>query len=85
MSNNTNTKLMERANELMDYFSGTLHERLMQRAIDTGDLEALRYHVSEAAAQQAIEEDNGMVPMPAAYSGMRLSRQLLDDEVTDVF
>lgn len=69
MSNLTNTLLLEQANDLMEYFTGTLHERLMQRALDTNDLEALRHHVVEAAAQRAIEEDNGLVPMPEPAEG----------------
>ena len=64
MSNQTNTLLLEWAGELMEYFTGTVAERVLQRDIDAGDLEALRFHVSEYAAQKAIEDDHGVIPMP---------------------
>lgn len=64
MSHENNTLLLEWANELMEYFTGTYVERVLQRDIDANDLEALRYHVSEYASQKAIEDDYGVVPMP---------------------
>lgn len=48
MSNEVNTKLFERASEMIDYWSGTLHAKLIEGALDSNDLEALRGHVNKA-------------------------------------
>lgn len=88
MSNQTNDLLIIWANELMEYFTGTYVERVLQRDIDANDLESLRYHVSEYAAQKAIEDDNGLVPMPDTSEPMpNLLRWAHrgKEEMTDVF
>lgn len=56
MSNSTNDKLLDDVQDLMSYWEGTLWERVMQRDIDANDLEALRYHVSEAYKEMALQE-----------------------------
>lgn len=58
MSNKVNDELMERAKESMDYWEGTLHTRLIQRALDSNDLEALKYHITNAEREMAIQEDS---------------------------
>ena len=56
MSNATNTILLERANEVMDRQTGTLWERMIDRAIKAGDLESVRYLVNEAEKELALED-----------------------------
>lgn len=58
MSNNVNTNLLERAADLIDYWEGTVHARVLERDIDANDLEALKYHVSQAEAEMQMQEDN---------------------------
>jgi hypothetical protein len=58
MSNQVNTELYERAAEMLDYWTGTIMEKLIQHDIDTGDLESLYHHVCDAegrASQQEVE------------------------------
>lgn len=57
MSDNINTELLERANEMMDYHAGTMWERMIQRDIEESDLESLRYHVVQAEREMAVQED----------------------------
>lgn len=90
MSNTTNTTLIERANELMEHYAGTVAERVLQRDIDANDLEALRYHVSDYAAQKAIEDDNGLIPMPELLDThfpqtRAMLNKLTIEEATDVY
>lgn len=61
MSNITNTKLLEEAYELQEYFASNLWDRVLQRDIDAGDLEALYYHVREARAERYMEEHADLV------------------------
>jgi hypothetical protein len=58
MSNVINDELMERAKDQLDYWTGTMWERLLQQDIAGNDLEALRAHVAWAEAEMAIQEDN---------------------------
>lgn len=80
MSHQSNTLLLEWANELMEHYTGTYVERVLQRDIDANDMEALRYHISEYAAQKAIEDDNGVVPMPIVVDHF-----VYEKEVGDVY
>ena len=57
MSNNVNTELLERAADMIDYWAGTLHERILTRDIDSNDLEALAYHVAQSEAEMRLQED----------------------------
>ena len=57
MSNDVNTILCERAAEQMEYWAGTMWERIIQRDLDTDDWEALRYHVVLAEKEMALQED----------------------------
>lgn len=61
MSNNINQALIERANEAMEYWTGTMWERVIERDLATHDLEALRYHLNEAEKEMSIQEDSIMV------------------------
>lgn len=78
MSNKSNDILMERANEQLEYWTGTLWERLIQRDIDTQDLEALAYHVTQAEREQAIQEDSTI--LEADYEiAMNLRKEMRED------
>ena len=57
MSNQVNTQLYELALEMMEYWAGTMWERVIQRDLDVDDLEALRYHTNNAYKQMRLEED----------------------------
>lgn len=48
MSNQTNDNLVEEAMFYMDFFTGTIMEKLMEWDIHTNNMEALYEHVSEA-------------------------------------
>ena len=48
MSNINNDELLERAGVCMEYFESKLPAQVIERDIEQGDLEALRYHVAEA-------------------------------------
>lgn len=54
MSNHINTALLEDAQFHMDYWTGTLWERLIQHAVDTNDLEEL-----DRLLKESWEEING--------------------------
>lgn len=56
MSNTTNSDLMERAQEQLEYWTGTMWERLIQRDLTQNDLESLRYHLRQAEAEQSLQE-----------------------------
>ena len=57
MSNTTNDKLMDSAQDMLEYWAGTLWERIIQRDLDANDLEALHYHVAQAYKEYSIQED----------------------------
>ena len=57
MSNKVNTDLFEQANEVMEYFTNTVLERIIERDIKANDLEALKKHVEEGYAQMKMEYD----------------------------
>ena len=56
MSNKINDELYDKALEVMEYFTGTLIERTIQRDLDSDDLEALKYHVDNAWRQMRFED-----------------------------
>ena len=56
MSNKINDELYDKALEVMEYFTGTLIERTIQRDLDSDDLEALKYHVDKAWRQMRFED-----------------------------
>ena len=57
MSNQANTELFEKVAELMEYWTGTMHERILQRDLDADDLEALQYHANQAWSEMVLQED----------------------------
>ena len=57
MSNQSNDQLYDKALEVMEYWTGTMWERVIQRDLDTDDLEALKYHVDQAYKEMALQED----------------------------
>lgn len=48
MSNQTNDNLLTEADFYLDYFTGTIMEKLISHDIQTNDLEQLKVHVNEA-------------------------------------
>lgn len=58
MSDMTNDRLYERAENCMAYFENELPARLIERDLDTFDLEALAFHVKEAEAMMAMQEQS---------------------------
>ena len=56
MSNSTNDILMEKVHDLMEYWAGTLWERIMQRDLDADDMEALQYHADLAWKEMMLQE-----------------------------
>lgn len=83
MSDTTNDDLLDRARELIDYWTGTLHARTLQRDIDARDLESLQVHVHDAAAEQAIQEDFPLKDFPVFP--VLVSGITRNEEVGDVF
>lgn len=57
MSFINNELLYDRAREVMEYFTNTMWERVIQRDLDSDDLEALAHHIKEAEAQMRHEEE----------------------------
>lgn len=58
MSNLSNTILMERAADVIDYFEGKIIAKIIETDLDRNDLESLEKHVNEAEAEIAIQEFN---------------------------
>lgn len=79
VSNNVNDELMERVEELMDYWDNTMWSRILRRDLDSNDLESLHYHVSEAYAQMAMQEDFAVVDMPDMRPTLTKSKKLISD------
>jgi len=59
MSNQVNTELLERAADMVEYFESKLPAQLIQKALDSGDLDMVRQYVAEAEAMAAEQEMNG--------------------------
>jgi len=79
MSHKSNDELLEQARIMCEYWTGTMHERIMLRDIEANDLEALAYHVNEARKQQAIEEDAYITDFPL------MGPALFGDETADTY
>lgn len=56
MSNLINTKLFERAAEMVDYWQGTIIARTLEEDLRQNDLRVLESHVSEAEATASQQE-----------------------------
>lgn len=48
--------IMEAAEEMLEYWDGTMWARVIERDLQTDDLEALHYHVSQAEKERSIQE-----------------------------
>jgi hypothetical protein len=57
MSNKVNDALLEKAADLMEYWSGTMHDRIIARDLASSDLEALKYHVDLAWKEMQLQEE----------------------------
>ena len=57
MSNTTNDELLDRAREMTEYWTVTMHARILERDIEANDLEALRYHLVQAEHEMKMQED----------------------------
>lgn len=58
MSDSTNTNLLERAAEMVDYWGDTTAGKVIEADLERNDLDALNKHVCEAeaiASQQEFE------------------------------
>jgi hypothetical protein len=64
VSNKINDELIERVEELMEYWTGTMWERVLRRDLDTNDLEALQFHLVESYREMAIQENYPIQDMP---------------------
>lgn len=58
MSNNENTKLLERASEMIDYWTGTMFADVLESLIEANDLDELRIVVARAELE-ANHESKG--------------------------
>ena len=56
MSNTVNDNLLDRASDMVDYWSGTIHAKLILKALDSNDLDELKRHVAIAEKQAANQE-----------------------------
>lgn len=57
MSNTVNVDLFERAAEQLDFWTGTIWEKIIQQDIDSNDLGSLYYHVKMAELQSLEHAD----------------------------
>jgi hypothetical protein len=64
MSNQVNDQLLERAAEMVEYWEGTLHARIIRHALDTNDLDEVRVAVADAEAEAARQEVYGYGLLP---------------------
>ena len=42
---------------MTEYWTGTMHARILERDIEANDLEALRYHLVQAEHEMKMQED----------------------------
>lgn len=70
MYDNLEPEIRDRVSKMMEYWSGTLHTRLLQRALDENDMEAIKYHLREAEAEYSLQEDDYITTMPYMNSAL---------------
>lgn len=51
MSTKQNDELLDRASEMVEYWAGTLHEKLILNALNSNDLDLVRQYTSDAEAE----------------------------------
>lgn len=56
MSNLQNDILMERVHDLLEYWAGTMHQRILDRDLNANDMEALQYHSDQAWKEMMLQE-----------------------------
>lgn len=56
MSVETNSQLLDRAAEMIEFWTGTALSKVLQADIERNDLDALRGHVNQAEAQASRVE-----------------------------
>lgn len=56
MSNNTNTILLERAADMIDYWDNTVQSKILEQLVEANDLEALVVEVAKAEAMASQQE-----------------------------
>jgi hypothetical protein len=59
MSTEANTILMERAADMIDLWEGKMPAKLIEKALDENDLDALYKYVKDAESLAAQEEFHG--------------------------
>jgi hypothetical protein len=57
MSDYIADKLYDQVAELVSYWEGTLWARMLERDLDTNDMEALHFHAQQAYAEMRLQED----------------------------
>lgn len=56
MSHSSNTNLMERAADMVDFWQGTVIAKTIERDLDVQDFDALLLHITLAEGQASQEE-----------------------------
>jgi hypothetical protein len=56
MSDYIADKLYDQVAELVSYWEGTLWARMLERDLDTNDMEALHFHAQQAYAEMQLQE-----------------------------
>lgn len=70
MSNTVNTNLIEEARELAEFWTGTMHEAILNNLVESNDLDGLREAVVSArqdAYDSEEEHEEGSYYMEAQY------------------
>lgn len=67
MSNTSNTDLLEAANFHLEFWAGTLWEKLIQHAIDQGDYEELRSLIAQSLNEMYYMEYRPVVRQIEVY------------------
>lgn len=57
MNTKLNSDLRHDAAELIEYWEGTMHARILRRDLLAEDVEALRYHMDQAHREMILQED----------------------------
>ena len=68
MSNNSNTELLERAAEMVEFWEGTLIADEVRRALNSNDLELVWQVVTSAEAEASRQEMYGYDVVPTNES-----------------
>ncbi len=58
MSTQVNTNLLERAADCVDHFDGKMPAKLIEKDLETNDLESLLVHVTQAEQMIMEQESN---------------------------